>query len=121
MSKDPCTVIVVDDEPGILSVVCEVLQDDGYEVICLSHPLLAKQLDGEGAKLFILDMMMPGLSGIALAEQLRDGGFAETPMIAMSASSAMLRAAEASQLFQGTLPKPFELTRLLDFAERFAS
>jgi hypothetical protein len=39
----------------------------------------------------------------------------------MSASSAMLRAAEASRLVQGTLPKPFELTRLLDFAERFAS
>jgi two-component system, OmpR family, response regulator VicR len=121
MAKDPCTVVVVDDEPGILSVVCEVLEDDGYNVVCLSHPRMAEDLDGVSTKLFILDMMMPGLSGIALAEQLRDHGFAKTPMIAMSASSAMLRAAEASRLFQGTLPKPFELTRLLDFAERYAS
>jgi two-component system, OmpR family, response regulator VicR len=121
MANDSWTVVVVDDEPGILSVVCEVLEDDGYDVICLSHPDMAQELDSTRAKLFILDMMMPGLSGIALAEQLRGHGFAETPMIAMSASSAMLRAAEASRLFQGTLPKPFELTRLLDFAERFAS
>jgi CheY-like chemotaxis protein len=121
MAKDSCTVVVIDDEPGILSVVCEVLEDDGYNVVCLSHPQMAEDLDGASTKLFILDMMMPGLSGIALAEQLRHHGFAWTPMIAMSASSAMLRAAEASRLFQGTLPKPFELTRLLDFAERFAS
>jgi CheY-like chemotaxis protein len=121
MSKDLCAVVVVDDEPGILSVVCEVLQDDGYHVICLSHPELAKELNEATTKLFILDMMMPELNGIALAEQLRDDGFPETPMIAMSASSAMLRAAEDSHLFQGTLPKPFELIRLLDLAERYAS
>lgn len=121
MVNDARTVVVVDDEPGILSVVCEVLEDDGYNVICLSHPQLVTELDEETTQLFILDMMMPGLNGIALAEQLRQDGFPTTPMIAMSASSTMLDAAEDSQLFQGTLPKPFELTRLLDFAERFAS
>ena len=121
MSKDACTVVVVDDEPGILSVVCEVLEDDGYNVICLSHPHMARDLDGSTAGLFILDMMMPGLSGIALAQQLRHDRFSDTPMIAMSASSSMLRAAEDSRLFQGTLPKPFELNRLLDLAERYAS
>jgi CheY-like chemotaxis protein len=102
-------------------MVCDVLKDDGYIVICLSHPRLAKELDESTPKLFILDLMMPELNGIALAEQLRDDGFATTPMIAMSASSTMLRAAEDSQLFQGTLTKPFELTRLLDLAEHCAS
>jgi CheY-like chemotaxis protein len=121
MSKDACTVVVVDDEPGILSVVCEVLEDDGYNVICLSHPRLAKEIDEGTTKLFILDMMMPELSGIALAQQLRQDRFSDTPMIAMSASSSMLRAAEDSRLFQGTLPKPFELNLLLDLAERYSS
>jgi CheY-like chemotaxis protein len=121
MSKDACTVVVVDDEPGILSVVCEVLEDDGYKVVCLSRPQMAEELDIATPQLFILDMMMPGLSGIALARQLRRYRFSDTPMIAMSASSTMLRAAEDSHLFQGTLPKPFELNRLLDLAERYAS
>jgi CheY-like chemotaxis protein len=121
MSKDACTVVVVDDEPGILSVVCEVLEDDGYNVICLLRPQMAEALDETTAKLFILDMMMPGLSGIALAQELRRDRFSDTPMIAMSASSSMLRAAEDSHLFQGTLPKPFELNRLLYWAERYAS
>ncbi len=121
MSKDACTVVVVDDEPGILSIVCEVLEDDGYNVICLSHPHLATELEEGSPKLFILDMMMPGLSGITLARRLRHQRFSETPMIAMSASSSMLRAAEDSHLFQGTLPKPFELNSLLALAERYAS
>lgn len=121
MPKDARTVVVVDDEPAILSVVCEVLEDDGYNVICLSHPHMTRDLDQSETDLFILDMMMPGLSGIALAESLRHDRFSDTPMIAMSASTAMLRAAEDSHLFQGTLPKPFELTCLLDLAERYAS
>lgn len=121
MTADPATVVVVDDEPGVLRVVCEVLEDDGYEVICLSHPQLAKELDEGAAKLFILDVMMPELSGIELAAELRHQGFEHIPMIAMSASSAMLRAAEASHLFQSTLPKPFELARLLDLAELYVS
>ncbi len=121
MSKDACTVVVVDDEPGVLSVVCEVLEDDGYNVICLSQPRMAAELDEGSTKLFILDLMMPELSGIALAERLRHDRFSDTPMIAMSASSSMLRAAEDSCLFQGTLSKPFELNRLLALAERYAS
>ena len=121
MSKDACTVVVVDDEPGILSIVCEVLEDDGYEVICLSHPNLAAELDAGCPRLFILDMMMPGMSGITLARLLRHEKFSDTPMIAMSASSSMLRAAEDSHLFQGMLPKPFELNSLLALAERYAS
>lgn len=121
MERDPNTIVVVDDEAGILSVVCEVLESDGYDVIGLSRPQLAKDLDEGAAKLFILDVMMPQLSGIALAEQLRDDGFRQTPMIAMSASKTMIEAAEGSQLFQGTLSKPFEVARLLEFAQRYAS
>ena len=121
MSEDHCTVVIVDDEPDILNVVCEVLEDDGYTVVCLSHPrLVSEEIEGN-AGLFILDMMLPGLNGIALAEQLRGDRFSQTPMIAMSASPAMLRAAEDSHLFQDTLPKPFELGRLLDLAEQYAS
>ena len=65
--------------------------------------------------------MLPGMSGIDLAQRLRDDGFPETPMIAMSASPAMLKQASASHLFQGTLPKPFELQALLQYAAEYAS
>jgi CheY-like chemotaxis protein len=71
--------------------------------------------------LFLVDVMLPGMSGIELAEQLRAGGFARTPMIAMSASPGMLRAAAESRLFQEILPKPFDLTTLLDCVGRFAA
>lgn len=74
--------------------------------------------DGE-LRLFLLDMMLVGTTGIEVARILRANGFADTPMIAMSASGQMLRAATDSRLFAATLPKPFELTHLLETVSRF--
>lgn len=70
---------------------------------------------------FLLDLMLPGMSGIDLARRLRDLGYLREPMIAMSASPRMLNAANRSGLFQETLAKPFDLSTLLDTVERYAS
>ena len=45
---------------------------------------------------------------------LRQGPFRETGMIGLSASSAMLRHADDSHLFQETIQKPFDLEYLLE-------
>jgi CheY-like chemotaxis protein len=107
-------VVVIDDEPDILAMMRVVLELEGYSVLCLERPseLPAVWANGDPA-VFLIDVMLPGLSGIELARALRAAGFAQTPMIAMSASPLMLSAAQATGLFQDTLPKPFDLGRLL--------
>ena len=77
-------VLVVDDEEAILKVVEYALSQAGYEVHC-AH-------DGEGAEfmidqikpdLVVLDIMLPGKSGLDIAKDLR--ARSDTPIIMLSA------------------------------------
>lgn len=110
-------VIVIDDEPEILSMVCDLLEDDGYPALCFDRPCRAESIEEEQHPcLFLVDLALPGINGIDLARRLRLV-FSATPMIAMSASPSLLNAAQKSGLFQATLPKPFDVLDLLDTVE----
>jgi len=71
--------------------------------------------------LFLIDIMLPGMSGVELAEQLRAEHFSDIPMIAMSASSFMVKTARATGLFAETVRKPFDVAGLLELVERYVS
>lgn len=116
-------IVVIDDERDVLQAVCDLLDMEGRPSVCFQNPdaALSEMLaDGEPA-LFLMDIMMPQCSGIQLAQRLQDAGFHDTPMVAMSASTTMLRAAAQTNLFEETLAKPFELTDLLETVQRFAA
>jgi DNA-binding response OmpR family regulator len=110
-------IVIVEDEPEILLIIQDVLRDEGYEAVGFNRPFDPKTLHAEPS-LFVLDMMLPERTGIELAGALRDHGYVAVPMIAMSASSAMINQARQSGLFQAYLPKPFNLDHLLDLVER---
>ncbi|GAC1405113.1 MAG: hypothetical protein NVSMB52_18930 [Chloroflexota bacterium] len=115
------TIIVIEDEPAILAMMREMLQEEGYAVIGVAHPRDVPTIDEDlRPALLFVDLMLPQISGITLARELREDGFPETPMIAMSASSTMLESAAKSKLFQKTLAKPFDVSQLLDYAEHYA-
>ena len=97
----------------------QMLEDEGYSVIRLSHPVFVNDLKTRTPQpsLFVLDIMLPTMSGVQLARRLREDGYGETPMIAMSASPSMLLVAEESELFQHWLSKPFDLDTLLEAVE----
>jgi CheY-like chemotaxis protein len=63
--------------------------------------------------LFLVDIMLPRITGIDLAGLLNENGFAQTPKIAMSASRERLEDAKRSGLFELTLEKPFDMRELL--------
>lgn len=112
-------IVVVDDEPELRDLVSSVLEDEGYEVLSFAHPLPVTTLNrtDEHPDLFIIDIMLPDMNGIALAARLKDEGFFATPKIAMSASRDMLHVAEESNLFDATVSKPFDLDDLLGAVE----
>lgn len=116
-------IVVVDDEPDLRSLLHTVLADAGYDVQSFSHPVPVIQL-AEAEKrpdLFLIDIMLPHMSGITLAAELRARGFKDTPKIAMSASTHMIRTAAESGLFDTTLEKPFDIDTLLDAVEELAA
>lgn len=113
-------IVVIDDEHEVLDLVCELLEDEGYDVLCLDRPSkVIRDWEQYHPDLFILDLMLPEMSGIELARHLREDGFPKTPMVAMSASEVVLHAAAETQLFQRTLPKPFHVDALLDCGEHY--
>jgi two-component system, OmpR family, response regulator VicR len=119
-SETHSQIVIVDDEVELLQLLKDILEDEGHDVIAISDPTQVQPtVAGEQPYLFFLDLMLPGIDGIELASRLRAGPFRDTPIIAMSASSAMLSAAKKSDLFQATLAKPFELSTMLGYVARY--
>src|SRR3984893_1241386 len=69
----PANILVVDDEPGILHYMRDVLELEGYLVsTAASGSDALKQIQyGLKPDLVFLDLVMPGLDGIQVLEQLR--------------------------------------------------
>lgn len=111
-------VVVIEDEPDVLELLCDVLDSSGYSTVGLRDPELVRGMASiTHPDAFLLDLMLPGKSGIEVAQELRSDGFEDTPIIAISASRLLLRTAVKSHLFQATLPKPFDIEEVIDCLE----
>jgi CheY-like chemotaxis protein len=115
-------VVVIENEPGILALLRDVLEGEGFDVIALTHGEQIHRLGPDHQpQLFVVDIMLPGMSGIEVARTLRSGGFSQTPMVAMSASPKHVKAASQSGLFQHVLAKPFDVSTFLQHVEQYVS
>lgn len=73
MSKDSKNILVVDDNEDIRSLVSLVLQKDGYEVVLASDGAEAlEKIKDVIPDLILLDVMMPGLSGLEVLSNIRE-------------------------------------------------
>lgn len=66
-------VLVADDDQDILDLVTLVLTHFGYEVVGVVDGLAAiAAIEADPPKLAILDVMMPGMSGIEVLQRVRE-------------------------------------------------
>jgi two-component system phosphate regulon response regulator PhoB len=81
------TIMVVEDEPSILELLRINLVDAGYDVREAADAESAQRMLKESLPdLVLLDWMLPGLSGLAFAKQLRgDARTRELPVIMVTA------------------------------------
>jgi two-component system cell cycle sensor histidine kinase/response regulator CckA len=72
-AKRPARILVIDDEPSILSFADQVLRDAGYETVCASTGLQALRAaeDAGAFDLLLTDLVMPDLMGDEVARRLR--------------------------------------------------
>lgn len=114
MSSGSRPVLVIEDDPLLLELIRELLHLYGHKSVGAGTAEQARTIAAAAKPaVFLIDLVLPGLSGVDLAMRLRACGFPEEPMIAMSASAEMLRAARQSGVFQGTFRKPFEVMQLI--------
>ncbi len=68
------TILLVDDEPGVLAVTARLLRELGYTVLEASDPAaaLATAESGAAPDLLLTDVVMPGMKGRELAARLTD-------------------------------------------------
>jgi DNA-binding response OmpR family regulator len=106
-------ILVIEDEPGIVDFLERGLQAQGFDVISATDgdSGIEKAL-GEGVDLVVLDMMLPGRSGLEVLEQLRASNPA-LPVIVLTALNEIEH--RVTGLDAGAvdyLIKPFSLSEL---------
>lgn len=113
-------VLVVDDDPAVLTIARTVLQGAGFQVIETRSAddalVICEAESGAGREisLIILDLTLPGgMTGMEMLERLKQMG----SEIRVVASSGYFdeSAAQAAQRkgFTGILPKPYSAEKLL--------
>ncbi|MDQ2803702.1 MAG: response regulator [Pseudomonadota bacterium] len=116
------TVLVVDDEFGVLDILEAVLADSGYRVVLAGNGRQGLELlAAEQPDLVIIDYMMPILDGPATAHAMRNGAIhSQVPIIMMSGAGepALRRRFTGYQAF---LPKPFKIAELVGAVSRVLS
>jgi len=73
MAKIKKKILLVDDEPDILMVMTAILVNSGYEVITATSGKEAIALaETKSPDLILLDIVMPGMDGVATTDILRN-------------------------------------------------
>jgi DNA-binding response OmpR family regulator len=78
-------ILVVDDEPAIVTVVRERLERDGFSVkAAASGEEALAQLQVDPAELIVLDLLLPGIDGFEVLRRLRGQGD-NVPVVVLTA------------------------------------
>jgi CheY-like chemotaxis protein len=92
--------LVVDDDPQVVDLVCQLLEGEPYEIISAAdgHEAL-EAIDHRSPDVIILDLLMPGMDGFMLIEQIQQTSqFRQIPIIVLTAKT--LTTAEQARLDQ---------------------
>jgi CheY-like chemotaxis protein len=114
------TVLVVDDDPEVRSIFREILEMGGYRVISADGAAAAISSlercvrDGEPVDLALVDLVMPGMDGVACIEHLHALA-PELPVLLCTGldRDGRLGALPATPLIR-VMRKPLSVDRLLD-------
>lgn len=113
-------IMVIDDDKELLTLIKEMLKAHGYEVSTFESGELALQtLDKKDASsnfdVIFLDLMMPGLSGYKVIEELKKRDHASAiPVIMLTARDSgmdMISGYQAGANYY--IPKPFTRSQLV--------
>jgi putative two-component system response regulator len=70
--QNPATVLVADDNEAARELFCELLESEGYRVLCVPDGGQAMTaLENQEVDLALLDVMMPHVSGFAVSQAIK--------------------------------------------------
>ena len=116
----PTRILVVDDDPSILALVAEILQDEGYDVAPARNGAEAIERVVETVPaVLVTDLMMPVMDGPALVQACRAAhATASLPIVVMSAALPALLDSLTWLSVQDAIYKPFDMDVLVAIVAR---
>lgn len=86
-SSEAATILIVDDEPDSVRVLSQLLSQEGYAIRRTTDSKLAlRSAQLVPPDLILVDVMMPGMNGFELCQQLKQGASTQTtPVIFITA------------------------------------
>jgi two-component system alkaline phosphatase synthesis response regulator PhoP len=103
-------ILAVDDEDDILELVAHHLSREGYAVTCVGTGEEAlKAVHAERPDLIVLDLLLPGVDGLAVCRRLKaDAETASIPIVILSAKGEEADIVTGLELgADDYIPKPF--------------
>jgi CheY-like chemotaxis protein len=112
------TILIVDDEFGIVDALSDLLRDEGFGVVTAPNGKLGLQaIEKLVPDLVLLDVMMPVMNGFETLRHIRATPTSRhVPVILMSAAPRSVALAKGGEMsdFAEYLRKPFDLERLFE-------
>lgn len=112
------TIVIIDDDEAVRDSTCVLLQSYGYPTQTFpSADVYLRETGGAAGDCLVVDVQMPGLSGVELVEALRARAIA-TPVILMTANVESLGARGQQAGAAAILRKPFAEDALIQAVAR---
>ena len=89
-------ILIVEDNKELSSLLCDFLRCENYTVSVADSGEKALSLYNKyGARLIVLDIMLPGMDGFAVCSKIREQS--NTPIIIVSAKTSITKRSEQSE------------------------
>ena len=112
------TILIVDDDPAMRRLLDLIFEQEGFTVFTAANGLEALnsiRLRSAEIDIVLTDFMMPGMNGLALAEELK----AQQPRLPVLILSACAESLDSGSFDEKRiLTKPFEAKSLLNSVRR---
>jgi len=115
MVESKIRVLVIDDHEDLTSMVRDVLESRGYEVLTANTGERGLELAfTEHPNLILLDVMMPGMDGYQVCRELQFGYTKDIPVIFLTAKTQLASMMEANRSGASAfITKPFRVEHLV--------
>ena len=110
----PRRILLVEDEPSLVTTLSDRLRSEGYEVESVGDGEAALAHPSTGfVDLIVLDVMLPGRSGLDVCRDLRQRGI-QTPILMLTARSQVVDRVVGLKIgADDYVTKPFEMIELV--------
>lgn len=108
-------VVVAEDDHDIAAILSETLRAEGIDPIHVSNgALVVDAVIDSGARLLILDVQMPGASGIDVYDVVRNQpALVDVPVLFVTANPELAQETIRGQAPREVMAKPFDIDALV--------